>query len=165
MGDFVAVSLEKRSAHKRQTLMQMLDQGMTMVHLDARSEGVCVPAQHTKESHLRLNFSYRFRLEVFEVGEQEVLASLSFDDMAFPCVIPWTAVFAMTSHVSGEFQVWQEELPEEMITEMAESMRGNQKSEAQLEENDQTNENAKTDDEGLEEGGAIRRVRHLRVIK
>ncbi|HIA02119.1 MAG TPA: stringent starvation protein B [Myxococcales bacterium] len=165
MGDFVAVSLEKRSAHKRQTLMEMLDLGMTMVHLDARSEGVCVPAQHTKDSHLRLNFSYRFRLEVLEVGEQEILASLSFDDMAFPCVIPWSAVFAMTSHVSGEFQVWQEELPEEMLTEMAESMRGNQMSKLPLKEAEQTNEDAKTDDEELEEGRTVRRVRHLRVIK
>lgn len=161
----MAVSLEERSADKRQTLTQMLDQGMTMVHIDALSEGVCVPEQHAKESHLRLNFSYRFRLEVFEVGEQEILASLSFDDMPFPCVIPWTAVFAMTSHVSGESRVWQEELPEAMLTEMAESMRDNQRLESPVKPADPPEENDQTADEELEEGRPIRRVRHLRVIK
>ena len=41
-----------RAPDKRQTLLQFLERGVTMVHLDARKSGVVVPPQYAQEPHL-----------------------------------------------------------------------------------------------------------------
>ncbi len=148
-----------RADEKRSTFLTMLDKGMTMLHLDARAPGVDVPANLSDQSHLRLNFSYKFQLPIFDIGRTLVRAALSFGGKDYVCVIPWEAVFGMTHHSSGDYKLWPEDMPEEMWAQAA----------AMAEELGE----ARSDDapvraeppEEEEVGPAVRRVGHLRVIK
>jgi stringent starvation protein B len=100
-----------RSPEKKQTLLAFLSRGVAMVHLDARQPGVLVPEQFKSDAHLRLNLSYRYGLPEFEIGDEQIVATLSFSGRPFHCVLPWDAVFAVTSSGTAEGQVWPEDLP------------------------------------------------------
>jgi stringent starvation protein B len=99
---------------KKQTLLQFLQRGVTMVHLDARREGVVVPPQYANEAHLRLNLSYRYKIPDFEIDDRRIQATLSFAGKPFQCLLPWDSIFGITSH-GGDGQVWPEDLPGEVI--------------------------------------------------
>lgn len=101
---------------KKDVLLAFLERGVAMVHLDARREGVAVPQQHAQDPHLRLNLSYRYRIPDFEVDDAGVRATLSFGGRAFHCVLPWEAIFGVTSAASGDGQVWPEDLPAEVVS-------------------------------------------------
>ena len=99
---------------KKEVLIAFLQRGVAMVHLDARRPGVSVPAQYRGEAHLRLNLSYRYGIPDFDVGDSQVRATLSFGGRPFHCILPWQAVFGITSPTSGDGQVWPEDLPVEV---------------------------------------------------
>lgn len=142
-----------RRRAKRDAFVSMLDVGMAMLHLDARASGVDVPLRFRKDRHLRLNFSYRFGLSTFMIEDDAVTADLSFQGLTYLCVIPWDAVFGMTSHVSGETRVWPEDMPAEMLIEAAALAEAAKAKPSPPDEPDE------------EVGGAVRRVGHLRVVK
>lgn len=108
---------------KKQTLLGYLSRGIAMVHLDARRPGVVVPPEYEGEAHLRLNLSYRFQIPDLEVGEAGVQATLSFRGRHFRCTLPWTAVFGITSQVTGDGQVWPEDLPGEVANHLSAQKR------------------------------------------
>jgi len=103
-----------RVPSKKQTLLQYLQRGVTMVHLDARRPGVVVPPQYAGEAHLRLNLCYRYSIPDFEIDERRIQATLSFSGTPFQCVLPWQSIFGITSH-AGDGQVWPEDLPTEVM--------------------------------------------------
>ena len=107
-----------RAPDKRQTLLHFLERGVTMVHLDARKEGVVVPPQYAQEPHLRLNLSYRFGIPDLDMSERRIQATLSFGGRPFQCLLPWASIFGITSH-AGEGQVWPEDLPGEVMEGIA----------------------------------------------
>ena len=111
-----------RAPFKKQAMLANLERGVTMVHLDARRPGVVVPAQFAQDAHLRLNFSYRYSIPDLEIGDERVSATLSFGGRPFRCVVPWSAVFGITSHVTGDVQVWPEDVPPE-LAELADEPR------------------------------------------
>jgi stringent starvation protein B len=102
-----------RAADKKETLLAFLARGVAMVHLDARRPGVVVPSEFAGDPHLRLNLSYRYGIPDLDIGDERVQATLSFHGRPFQCLLPWPAVFAVTSHQTGEGQVWPEDLPTE----------------------------------------------------
>jgi stringent starvation protein B len=108
---------------KKQTLLGYLSRGIAMVHLDARRPGVVVPPEYEGEAHLRLNLSYRFQIPDLEVGEKGVQATLSFRGRHFRCTLPWSAVFGITSQVTGDGQVWPEDLPGEVANHLSTQKR------------------------------------------
>jgi hypothetical protein len=100
---------------KRRQLLDMLDKGLVMLHLDPRPEEVAVPAHLKTEPILRLNLAYGFRLPALDVGAEGVYAVLSFNRANFGCTIPWSAVFAMTTPDNGHDGVmWPDSLPPEL---------------------------------------------------
>jgi stringent starvation protein B len=99
---------------KKETLLAFLSRGVAMVHVDARKPGVVVPRQHQGDPHLRLNLSYRYGIPDLQVHEDGVQATLSFGGYGFRCILPWEAVFAVTSQGTGDGQVWPEDLPTEL---------------------------------------------------
>jgi stringent starvation protein B len=101
-------------AQKRETLLRLLSEGMVLVHLDARGDGVAVPAKYAADPELRLNLSYRFASRDLTVGADAVTCTLSFGGLPFRCVLPYGAIYAVTSHVTGEALVWPEDLPLDM---------------------------------------------------
>ncbi len=140
------------ASEKRAAFEKLLEAGKTMVHLDARRWGVDVPKRLRTEVHLRLDFSLRFHLDVFEVTDRGITASLSFSGTNHLCKIPWTAIFGLFSHATREFLLWPEDAP----TELLPTGRDPEVDEAEA---------APRAEEEPEVGPAVRKVGHLRVIK
>lgn len=95
------------SAVKYRLFCKMIDIGMVMVTLDTRLPGVTVPPKFKGLSELRLNFCHDFRIDDFDYDEEGVRASLSFEGKRSFCDVPWTAVFMLYSHPSGEVVVFE----------------------------------------------------------
>ncbi|MFL5356710.1 ClpXP protease specificity-enhancing factor SspB [Archangium sp.] len=107
--------MDKKGPEKKARLLAALDKGMVMIHLDARRPGVLVPAALRSESHLRLNLSYRFDPPDLTVGEWGVRCTLSFSGSRFTVAVPWSALFAVTSHVTKETWAYPDDMPAELI--------------------------------------------------
>src|SRR5436190_15416771 len=107
--------MDNKAAEKKERLLQALDQGMVMVHLDARRPGVLVPSTLRGEAHLRLNLSYNFAPPDLSVSDWGVRSTLSFSGSRFTVAVPWSALFAITSHTTKEFWMYPDDMPEELI--------------------------------------------------
>lgn len=107
--------MDKKGPEKKARLLAALDKGMVMIHLDARRPGVLVPSSLRNESHLRLNLSYRFDPPDLTVGEWGVRCTLSFSGSRFTVAVPWSALFAITSHVTREFWMYPDDMPAELL--------------------------------------------------
>jgi len=112
--------MAQRVPTKKETLLAYLARGIAMVHLDARRPGVVVPPQYAMDAHLRLNLSYRYGIPDFDVSDERIQATLSFGGRSFRCILPWASVFGITSHGTGDGQVWPEDLPVEVVHTMSE---------------------------------------------
>jgi len=107
--------MEGKEAEKKDKLLEALDRGMVMVHLDARRAGVLVPTSLKQEAHLRLNLSYRFDPPDLSVSEWGCRSTLTFNGEKFMVGIPWSALFAITSYVTREFWLYPEDMPKELV--------------------------------------------------
>ena len=152
---------EDQTTQKHAAFVELVDQGMTMVHLDARTSGVDVPADYQNDAHLRLNFSHKFMLETFDITEDSIRSSLSFQGSMHICVIPWSAVFALTHHVTGEVRIWPEDIPEELKQAAESALMDTDEADGEAKVTGQDPPQSGEDDD--EQPG--RRVGHLRVIK
>jgi len=92
---------------------ELLQNGITTLHIDARRPEVRVPPHLKNEPWLALNYSYRYGIADFDFDDQIVAASLSFGGRPFPCRVPWSAVFAITNEARTTGLIWQEDLPPE----------------------------------------------------
>jgi hypothetical protein len=100
---------------------RFIQKGKVMVTLDARRPGVSVPRHFAEEQQLNLDFSERFRLVDFMYDERGVRASLSFNRQPFFCDVPWSAVYALYSHVDNERLTWARSLPQEILEQLPEA--------------------------------------------
>jgi len=101
---------------KRDALLRILDTGVAMVHLDARLPGVAVPAQYAGDYHLRLKFSWKYRIHDLDIGAEKVVGSLSFSGRSFRVELPWAAIFAITSESRREMsEHWLKDVPTELV--------------------------------------------------
>jgi len=107
--------MDSTTQEKKERLLSALDKGMVMIHLDARRPGVVVPNQFRQEAHLRLNLSYRFDPPDLSVGDWGVRSTLTFSGQRFTVAVPWSALFAVASHVTHEFWLFPEDMPEELV--------------------------------------------------
>ena len=107
--------MDNKGPEKKTRLLAALDKGMVMIHLDARRPGVLVPSSLRDEAHLRLNLSYRFEPPDLTVGEWGVRCTLSFSGSRFKVAVPWSALFAVTSHVSKESWAYPDDMPAELL--------------------------------------------------
>lgn len=98
----------------RQLLEELLDNGMVMVTVNARHEGVRVPPQYARDPQLRLNLSYRFGLPV-ELDDWGVTATLTFGGSPFECRLPWRSIYMMVSHVTGQPLLFPDNVPPELL--------------------------------------------------
>ncbi len=108
--------MDKKGPDKKERLLAALEQGLVMIHLDARRPGVLVPPHLRNESHLRLNLSYRFDPPDLSVSDWGVRSTLSFSGTRFTIAVPWSALFAIASHVTKElFWMYPDDMPPELI--------------------------------------------------
>jgi stringent starvation protein B len=114
---------ETRAREKKERLLQSLEQGVTQVHLDARRPGVLVPAAMKTDPHLVLNLSYRFDPPDLTVSDWGVRETLSFKGERFTVGVPWSALYAIASHVSRQFWMYPDDMPEELLAGAVEKAR------------------------------------------
>ncbi len=107
--------MDKRTDEKKARLLASLEQGLTMIHLDARRPGVLVPEHLKLEPHLLLNLSYRFDPPDLAVGEWGVRCTLTFAGRRFTIAVPWSALYAISSHLSKEFWMYPDDMPRELL--------------------------------------------------
>ncbi|EKD42723.1 MAG: hypothetical protein ACD_73C00041G0003 [uncultured bacterium] len=106
--------LEGKSSEKKQNLEKLLDFGTVMVFVDTRKSGVELPAQHKGNPQLPLNLDYAFQIPDFKVFDDRVEASLSFNRQRYFCIIPLSAIYAISSKITTEAIVYAEDLPKDI---------------------------------------------------
>lgn len=106
--------MDARVDEKKQRLLSALENGMAQLHLDARRPGVLVPEKYKVNHHLVLNVSYRFEPPDLTVSDWGVRETLSFGGSRFTVGVPWSAVYAIASHVSREFWMYPDDMPQEL---------------------------------------------------
>lgn len=111
--------VDKKASEKKERLLAALEQGMVMIHLDARRAGVIVTASLREEAHLRLNLSYRFDPPDLTVGDWGVRSTLSFSGTRFRVAVPWSAIFAITGYATKEFWMYPDDMPKELLQQAA----------------------------------------------
>jgi stringent starvation protein B len=107
--------MDKRMPEKKDRLLAALDRGLVMVHLDARRPGVIVPTNLRQETHLLLNLSYRFDPPDLAVGDWGIRSTLTFSGKRFTVAVPWSALYAISSHVTKEFWMYPDDMPRELL--------------------------------------------------
>jgi len=106
--------MEVREAkNKRALLSELLDQGMVLVTLDARRDGVDVPRHLRDDAQLRLNLSYRFGLPLV-LDEEGVTATLTFAGSPYACRLPWESLYLFVPHASGRPMLFPGDVPSEI---------------------------------------------------
>ena len=100
---------------KRGRLVELLSEGKVLIQVDTRHEGVDVPDEVSGQPLVSFRLSHKFHLDVFEIGPSSVVASLSFDTGSYRCIFPWSAIFCMTSEVTGTSAIFEESAPDEYL--------------------------------------------------
>jgi len=97
---------------KQEAFLALLAEGWTSLHLDARREGVIVPAHLKSESHLVLQYGHDLPIPIvdLQVNEHGVSATLSFARSPSPTLVPWSAVYVVTS-ADGRGVLYHEDIP------------------------------------------------------
>jgi stringent starvation protein B len=118
-----AGSLDHASAipRKHDFVTALLEHGPVLVHLDARAEGVSVPVHLAGEAKLVLRFGHSLTPPIHDlsVDETGLSGTLTFNGVSHHCVLPWTAVYAVVSEPDHQGMVWPEDVPEDVLAEMA----------------------------------------------
>lgn len=104
-----------RNLQKRKIFDELLQQGITALHLDARRPDVTVPAHLAGQAWLVLNYSWRYGVHDFRFDDEAVEASLSFNGRPSFCRVPWSAVFAVTDPSRTQGYIWHDEVPGEVV--------------------------------------------------
>lgn len=97
---------------KQEAFLALLAEGWTSLHLDARREGVVVPAHLKGEPHLVLQYGHDLPILIpdLHVDEYGVSATLSFEWTPRATVVPWSAVYVVTA-ADGRGVLYQEDIP------------------------------------------------------
>ncbi len=106
-------------AEKKNHLERMLQHGTVMIYLDTRRSEVDVPTIHRNQIQLALNLSYNFRIPDFKITDTLIEVSLTFPDGKYFCILPFTAIYGMTSRFTGETVVFPEDVPAELMSQPA----------------------------------------------
>ena len=96
---------------KQDAFLALLAEGC-LLHLDARREGVVVPTHLKGEAHLVLQYGNDLPIPIpdLQIDENGVSATLSFARTPWPTVVPWSAVYVVTSP-DGRGVLYQEDVP------------------------------------------------------
>lgn len=102
------------SEKKQELVEKLLGQGMILVALDGRADGVDLPAHLRSDPQVRLNLSHRFGLPM-ETGPWGIHATLHFGGVPYDCKLPWGAIFLVFCHGSKEQYLFPLDLPDDLL--------------------------------------------------
>ncbi len=101
---------------KRTALAKWFEGDHVLLHIDARREGVDVPAGFKNNHSLTLKVSGFFQGPT-TWNDEGVIALLKFSGEYYRCVIPWSSIWGMTSS-ANEQRIWPEDLPSEVVRDL-----------------------------------------------
>lgn len=102
---------------KEAVILKLLEEGDTMLCLDARREGVTVPQEHAQNPTLRLILNLNFPHPI-DVTADGIHANLAFGGRRFACYIPIDALWAAFNPQTMQGMMWPDSMPEEVRTEL-----------------------------------------------
>ncbi len=105
---------------KPDVMRALLERSEARVYLDARRDGVKLPAHLRAEPQLRLDYSYGFHPPIPDlvVNDEGIAATLSFNQRPQPTFIPWAAIYLIADY-DGNGAVWQDDIPGEVLERVA----------------------------------------------
>ncbi len=77
----------------KELLENYLAEGKILIAIDSNVEGVVLPDHLMNSIQVKLNLSYRFATNIFEIDEEKVRIDLSFSGSRFLCVIPFKSIY------------------------------------------------------------------------
>lgn len=77
----------------KELLQNCLTEGKILIAIDSNVEGVVLPKHLMNSIQVKLNLSYSFATNVFEIDEEKIRIDLSFSGSRFLCVIPFTSIY------------------------------------------------------------------------
>jgi stringent starvation protein B len=82
---------------KQEAFLTMLSEGWVSLHLDARRQGVVVPAPFASQAHMVLQYGRSMPVPIpdLEVTVAGVSATLSFSRVPHRTYVPWSAVYVI----------------------------------------------------------------------
>jgi hypothetical protein len=98
-------------------VLKLLEEGETMLALDARRPGVRVPPQHRSNKALRLILDRSFPNPI-EVTNRGISTRLKFNEKHFDCYIPMEALWAVYHPKTMQGMMWPESMPAEVAAEI-----------------------------------------------
>lgn len=104
--------VDKVTKEKHTTIMRLLEEEFVLIHLDPATEGVDLPAHLMGGPTVTLKVSRLFRGAMNVEGDR-VVADLLFGNAYFSCVVPFSAVWGMTS-AAGSNIMWPDDTPAEV---------------------------------------------------
>lgn len=106
---------------KVQVVEELLGNGPILVHVDARADGVSVPASFAGDPRLVLRFGYQLTPPIadLDIGETEMSGTLTFGGVPFCCVIPWEAVYAVVAESDQKGMVWPDDVPSAVLDDLS----------------------------------------------
>jgi stringent starvation protein B len=106
-------SLDPPSKH--QAFLALLQEGRPSLHLDARREGVIVPAHLKADAHLVLQYGIDLPIPITDlvVDDSGVRATLSFSRTPHQTFVPWPAVYVIATD-DGHGVLYHEDVPSDV---------------------------------------------------
>ena len=86
-----------RNSTKKQIFLKLLETGIAGLIFDPRLDDVSVPEKFKGLETLTFKFSYNYHVADFDVTDEHVIASLSFQGYPFQCIVSWNAVMAIAN--------------------------------------------------------------------
>lgn len=110
--------MDETPASKETVVLQLLEEGDTMLCLDARHAGVRVPPQHAANPALRLILNLNFPQPI-DVTAAGISANLAFGGRRFACYIPMDALWAAFHPQTMQGMMWPDSMPAEVLADLA----------------------------------------------
>ena len=158
-------------ASKEAVVLKLLEEGDIMLCLDARHEGVCVPAQQAHNPALRLILNLNFPHPI-DVTASGVSANLSFSGRRFACFIPMEALWGVFNPRTMQGMMWPDSMPPEVLADLVVQQQQEGQQTAPVSPPQQSTrlrvvagQGEKTTGKSEEEPHPLRQRGHLRVIK
>lgn len=116
--------INAKQGEKKDQLERLIAMGTVMIFVDTRKMGVDVPANHKGSPQLALNLSYNFPIPDFKILIDRVEATLTFPEGKHLCILPYLAIYGMTSRFAGETVVFPEDIPPEFLQQQVQQVKG-----------------------------------------
>ncbi len=104
---------------KKEVALALLEGDSVFIHLDPRKDGVVVPKSHLKQAQLvlQVGLNLAIRIPDLTIDDEGVSCTLSFNRVAFWCLLPWGAIYALVGP-DGRGMLWPEDVPPEVAAQM-----------------------------------------------